>query len=61
MLLFMSLMSKQIRAALEYVVSEHVGGARSSESETKLIDTIAQALVGEEERLESDTKVRGAA
>lgn len=47
----------QIRAALEYVVGEHVGGARSSESETRLIDTVAQALVGEEE-LANPTKVR---
>lgn len=41
--------TQQIRAALDYVVGEHVGGARSSESETRLIDMVAQALVGEEE------------
>lgn len=46
----------QIRAALDYVVGEHVGGARSSEKETRLIDTVAQALVGEEE-LAHPTKV----
>ncbi|CAM9614623.1 unnamed protein product [Pylaiella littoralis] len=40
---------EEIRAALEYVITEHVGGARSSERETRLIDTVAQALVGEEE------------
>lgn len=49
----------QIRAALEYVVGEHVGGARSSERETRLINTVAQALVGEEE-LANPTKVRDA-
>lgn len=47
----------QIRSALEYVVGEHVGGARSSERETRLINTVAQAFVGEEE-LANPTKVR---
>ncbi|CAB1115817.1 unnamed protein product [Ectocarpus sp. CCAP 1310/34] len=40
---------EDIRSALEYVVGEHVGGARSSERETRLINTVAQAFVGEEE------------
>lgn len=48
----------QIRAALDYVVGGHVGGARSSPSETRLINTVATALVGEEE-LTNPTKVRG--
>lgn len=47
----------QIRSALEYVIGEHVGGARSSEREARLINTVAQALVGEEE-LANPTKVR---
>lgn len=51
-----SLRVLQIRAALDYVVGEHVGGARSSEKETRLINTVAQALVGEEE-LAHPTKV----
>ena len=46
----------QIRSALEYVIGEHVGGARSSERETRLINTVAHALVGEEE-LANPTKV----
>ncbi|CAN0108800.1 unnamed protein product, partial [Scytosiphon promiscuus] len=41
-------MLEEIRSALEYVIGEHVGGARSSERETRLIDTVADALVGEE-------------
>lgn len=48
---------KKIRSALEYVIGEHVGGARSSERETRLINTVAQALVGEEE-LANPTKVK---
>lgn len=43
--------------AIEYVIREHVGGARSSERETRLINKVAQALVGEEE-LANPTKVR---
>ena len=46
----------QIRVAIEYVIGEHVGGARSSERETRLINMVAQALVGEEE-LANPTKV----
>lgn len=46
----------QIREAIEYVIGEHVGGARSSERETRLINKVAQALVGEEE-LANPTKV----
>ena len=42
--------------AIEYVIGEHVGGARSSERETRLINKVAQALVGEEE-LANPTKV----
>ncbi|CAN0148776.1 unnamed protein product [Laminaria digitata] len=51
-------MLEEIRVAIEYVIGEHVGGARSSERETRLINKVAQALVGEEE-LANPTKPGG--